>query len=50
MGGKANEPLLASDIHGQPQSTPDIGADERSGEPEAIRGPLTTANVGPDSP
>ena len=41
---------VASDIHGQPRATPDVGADEQSGEPEAIRGPLTAADVGPDSP
>ena len=41
---------LATDIQGQPRSAPDVGADEQSTATIAIPGPLTTVEVGPDSP
>jgi poly(beta-D-mannuronate) lyase len=43
---------IKDDIQGQPRpaGAVDVGADEVSSDPIAIRGPLTVADVGPDSP
>jgi hypothetical protein len=42
--------MIKDDIQGQPRMAPDVGADEQSEAPVTIRGPLTPADVGPDSP
>ena len=42
--------MLKDDIQGQPRMEPDVGADEASMAPITIPGPLTPADVGPDSP
>jgi hypothetical protein len=41
---------ITDDIEGQPRAMPDVGADEHSSAPATVRGPLTTADVGPDAP
>jgi poly(beta-D-mannuronate) lyase len=41
---------LMTDIDGQTRSEPDVGADEQSDSPVVFKGPLTAADVGPDSP
>ena len=44
--------MIKDDIQGQarPASAIDVGADQVSSDPVTIRGPLTTAEVGPDAP
>jgi hypothetical protein len=42
-------PFVTDDVHGQPRSKPDVGADEWSSSPPQRR-VLTAADVGPDAP
>jgi poly(beta-D-mannuronate) lyase len=42
--------MIKEDIQGQPRVAPDVGADEQSDAPITFKGPLTTADVGPDAP
>jgi len=42
--------MLTDDIDGQARNAPDVGADEQSPDPVKFKGPLTMADVGPDSP
>jgi hypothetical protein len=42
--------VIEHHIDGRSRTAPDVGADEQSADPVKFKGPLTVADVGPDSP